>query len=154
MSSFAPSEVFQFAIRIEENGERFYREMARKLDDPEIKDLFTMLVNEEIIHKRIFEKMVTKIETYEPMENFPEEYFEYLRAYADNVIFEPSKLDGIISSIADRKSALDFAIKNEVNSILYFQDTKALVPVSQRSQIDRIIDEERKHFMKLTNIKS
>ena len=34
MSLFEPSEVFQFAIRIEENGEKFYRQMVQKFDYP------------------------------------------------------------------------------------------------------------------------
>jgi len=33
---FDVSEVFQFAIRIEENGERFYRKVAEKNSDKEI----------------------------------------------------------------------------------------------------------------------
>lgn len=154
MGMFAPSEVFQLAIRIEENGEKFYRHMAQKLDDPEIKELFTMLVNEEIVHKRTFEAMVSKIETYEPAENFPEDYFAYLRAFADNVIFDERKLDEIIASIDDKHSALDFAIRNEVASISYYLDVKKLVPEKQRGKIDRIIDEERRHFIKLSDMKS
>jgi rubrerythrin len=154
MGTFAPSEVFQFAIRIEENGERFYRQMAQKLDDPEIKELFMMLVDEEIIHKRTFENMVSKIESYEPVENFPGEYFAYLRAYADHVIFNEKQLNEIIASIDDKNSALDFAIRNEVASISYYLDVKKLVPEKQRSKIDKIIDEERRHFIKLSDMKS
>ncbi len=152
MGVFAPSEVFQFAIRIEENGEKFYRQMAEKLDDPGIQELFTMLANEEVKHKHIFENMVSKIESYEPPDNFPEEYFGYHGAFADNVIFDVTKLDEKIAGIDDKRSALDFAIENEVSSILYFQDTKALVPEKQRRQIDKIIEEERRHFVKLTNL--
>jgi len=34
------SEVIQFAIRIEENGEAFYRQIAQKTKTKDIKDLF------------------------------------------------------------------------------------------------------------------
>ncbi len=34
---FDASEVFQLAIRIEENGEKFYRRMVEKFDEPTIK---------------------------------------------------------------------------------------------------------------------
>jgi rubrerythrin len=128
--------------------------MAQKLDDPEIKEVFAILVNEEVLHKRTFEHMVSQIESYEPAENFPDEYFAYLRAYADNVIFDEQKLDEIIASINDKNSALDFAIRNEVASISYYLDVKKLVPETRRHQIDQIVDEERKHFIKLTDMKS
>ena len=52
MSVFEPSEVFQFAIRIEEGGEKFYREMAEKLNNAEVKTLFSALADEEIKHRK------------------------------------------------------------------------------------------------------
>jgi rubrerythrin len=153
MSLFEPSEVFQFAIRIEENGETYYRQMAKKLDDKTVKDLFVMLAEEEAKHKKVYETLVSKIESYQPAESYPGEYFEYLRAYADNIIFDPKTLDEKISSISNTESALNFAIDNEVASILYYHDIKNLVPENSRPQIDKIIEEERRHYVKLTNIK-
>ncbi len=151
MSIFQPSEIFQFAIKIEENGEKFYREMAQKLDDKEIKELFSALAEEEVKHKRTYEGMVSKIEEYEPFENYPGEYFAYLRAYADNHIFTPEKLSHEMEKIKDAASALQFAINRELDSILYYQEVKKLVPQAQRDLIDKIIDEERRHFVKLSS---
>jgi len=37
---FSPSEIFQFAIKIEENGEAFYRKMSNKFKDSQTKELF------------------------------------------------------------------------------------------------------------------
>ena len=153
MSLFEPSEVFQFAVRIEENGERYYRQMAKKLEDKTLQDLFTSLADEEVKHKKIYQNLVSKMEKYEPFESYPGEYFEYLRAYADNIIFDEKKLDSKISAIGDKLSAIDFAIDNEVSSILYYQEIKNLVPKSQQAQIDKIIEEERRHFTRLTKIK-
>lgn len=153
MSIFKPSEVFQFAIRIEENGETFYREMAGKLNDPAIKDLFTVLADEEVKHRKTYEGMVSNIEKYEPFETFPGEYFEYLRAYADNHIFAQDMLQKEMDKINDTTTALQFAIQRELDSILYYQEVKNLVPENQRNVIDKIIDEERKHYMKLSGCK-
>ncbi len=153
MSLFEPSEVFQFAIRIEENGEKFYRQMVQKFEDPKIKELFSYLVDEEIKHKKIYEEMVSKIEKYEPFETFPGEYFAYLRAYADKIIFTQKEFDEEIAKIKDINAALDYAINAELNSILYYQEVKNLVSENQRSTIDKIIEEERRHFVKLSEIK-
>jgi rubrerythrin len=153
MSIFKPSEVFQFAIRIEENGETFYRTMASKLKDPAIQDLFTALADEEVKHKKTYEGMVSNIEKYEPFETFPGEYFEYLRAYANNHIFAQDVLQKEMNKIHDPAAALQFAIQRELDSILYYQEVKNLVPENQRNVIDKIIDEERKHYMKLSGCK-
>ncbi|NOR17034.1 hypothetical protein GQ543_04910 [candidate division WOR-3 bacterium] len=153
MSLFEPSEVFQFAIRIEENGEKFYRQMVQKFEDPKVKELFSYLADEEIKHKKTYEEMVSKIEKYEPFETFPGEYFAYLRAYADKIIFTQKEFDEEIAKIKDINAALDYAINAELNSILYYQEVKNLVSENQRSTIDKIIEEERRHFVKLSEIK-
>jgi rubrerythrin len=150
MSVFEPGEVFQFAIRIEEGGEKFYRQMAKKLPDAEVKKLFSALADEEVKHKKTYEGMVSNMEKYEPAESYPGEYFAYLRAYADNIIFTPQKMEEKIKSIADVQSALQFAIDRELDSILYYEEAKKLVPMNQRVVIDNIIEEERRHFVKLS----
>jgi rubrerythrin len=154
MSVFEPSEVFQFAIRIEEGGEKFYRGMASRIENTEVKSLFAALADDEVRHKKTYQGMVSKIEEYEPVESYPGEYFSYLRAYADNIIFTPQRMEEEMKKIKDAASALKFAIDRELDSILYYQEVKNLVPKNQRSEIDKIIEEERKHFMKLTKCSS
>ncbi|MBA7553925.1 hypothetical protein ES705_46529 [subsurface metagenome] len=153
MSLFEPGEVFQFAIRIEENGEKFYRQMVQKFDETKVKELFSYLADEEVKHKKTYEDMVSKIEKYEPFETFPGEYFAYLRAYADKIIFTQKEFDEEIANIKDINAALDYAINAELDSILYYQEIKNLVSENQRSTINKIIEEERRHFVKLSEIK-
>lgn len=153
MGIFKASEIYQFAIRIEENGGKFYRKMAEKLENASMKKVFTYLANEEVKHKKTFEDMVSKIEKYEPPESYPGEYFAYLRAYADNIIFSQEKLDKEMLKIKGAISAIDFAIQRELDSILYYLEMKNLVPESQRNLIDGIIEEERRHFVKLSGLK-
>ena len=153
MALFEPSEVFQFAIRIEENGENFYRQMAQKFEDEKVKELFSFLADEETKHKKIYAGMVSKMEKYEPFESYANEYFAYLRAYADNIIFTEEKLKEKMSEIEDVNSAIDFAMGTELDSILYYQEVKNLVPENQRNVIDKIIEEERRHYVKLSDIK-
>ena len=154
MSLFEPSEVFQFAIRIEENGEKFYRKMADKFSDPKVKELFSYLADEETKHKRIYEGMVENIEKYEPFESYPGEYFEYLRAYADKIIFDEEALDEQQKQITDPTTAINIAMDNEVASILYYQEIKNLVSKKQRGSIDKIMEEERRHFVTLSGMRS
>ncbi len=152
MSSFNPSEIYQFAVKIEENGEKFYREMTKKLDNPKIKELFTFLADEEVEHKAIFNNLLSKFEKYDPPESYPREYFAYLEAYTENIVFSFSKFDDDISKINDMETALRFAINKELDTIQYFQEMKNLVHQSENEKIEAIIEEERKHVVKLFEI--
>jgi len=151
---FDASEIFQFAIRIEENGEKFYRLMANKFEGGKLKDTFDFLADEEVKHKKTFEKFLAKIENYEPAESFPGEYFQYLRAYADEHIFTKENATYLaVGKIDNEKHALQFAIDREIDSILYYLEAKNLVPDDKKKEIDKIIDEERHHYLKLLEIK-
>lgn len=153
---FDVSEIFQFAIRIEENGEKFYRYASQKMEDTDLSDTFRYLADEEVKHRRIFEGLLSKVEKYEPPESYPGEYFAYLGAYTDNIVFIVStdqELDERLSRLGDAPSALDFAIQRELESILYYQEMKRFVPQHQHPSIEKIIDEERKHFFKLSDMK-
>ena len=148
------SEVIQFAIRIEENGEAFYRQMAQKIKTKDIKNIFERLADEEVSHRNLFQNMVSKIEHYEPLESYPGEYFAYLRAYADGHVFTKEKKGQLFArKIKTAKEALEFAIRAEIDSILYYMEAKKLVPDDQKDIIDKVIEEERRHYLKLVRIK-
>lgn len=153
MSMFDASEIIQFAIRIEENGEKFYRLMAEKFEGGKLRDTFNFLADEEVKHKKTFQGMVSKLASYEPAESFPGEYFQYLRAYADEHIFTKANATYLAAGkIGDEKEALTFAQDREIDSILYYLEAKNLVPEVQKKELDRIVDEERHHYVKLLEI--
>ncbi len=154
MRVFQPAEVVQFAVRIEENGERFYREAAKSVEDKKVADILTFLADEEIRHKKLFEDMLSKVERYEPPESYPGEYFAYLHSYTDSHIFSKDK--GLPYAIKQMKNApeiVEFAIEIEIASILYYTEAKNLLPDSQQPIMDKIVAEERKHFANLMDMK-
>lgn len=148
---FDISEVYQFAIKIEENGERFYRSVAEKTKDKEVKELFIFLADEEVRHKKIFEENLSKIHKYEPPELYPGEYFAYLREYAEHLIF-PKGVERELKK-EDVIEAIDFGIRRELDSIMYYLEIKDFIPETQKLELDKIIKEERSHFIKLSNLK-
>lgn len=153
MSILSASEVFQLAVKIEENGYRFYRTFSESLQDESLTKIFNELADEEVQHKRLFEEMLSTFESFEPQISYPDEYYAYLRAYADTLIFALDSLKQQVSHIKDAKAAVDFGIDRELDSIHYYQEIKSLVPEKERERIDTIIVEERKHFLKLSDLK-
>lgn len=153
MTEFNASEIFQIAIRIEENGKIFYQQMSEKMVNNDLKELFRQLADEEIRHQEIFTRMVSVFEDFQPAVFFPEEYFSYLKAYAEKVIFDTEKLSQEIKAIETPLQAVEFAREREWESISYYQEIKNIVKKDQHNEIEKIIKEEREHFLKLSRIK-
>ena len=61
MTIFSIRDVFDIAVKIEERGEKFYRETAKVISKAEVKELFEKLADEEVAHKKIFRQMAQKI---------------------------------------------------------------------------------------------
>jgi rubrerythrin len=147
---FDVSEIGQFAVKIEENGEKFYRYAAQIAKDASVKQMFEYLADEENNHKVTFQKILLTIKEYEPLETYSGEYGLYLKAYIDNIIF--SNLDEERSRVQDALSAINFGMQRELESILYYQEIKNFMK-NQQEVIDTIIEEERKHFSTLSELK-
>ena len=154
MSVFAASDIVEVAIRIEENGINFYKFAEQIAKQEEAKKLFAHLAQAEVAHKKTFEGIFAKMEKYNPPESYVVEYRAYLRAYFDNnIIFTKEAMDKELSSIKDTIAAFDFAMQRELDSILYYHEIKNLVPAAQHEAIEKIIEEERKHYAALVDMK-
>lgn len=154
MNVFSASDVFQFAVRVEEYGEIFYHKAAMYAEDEGARKIFERLADEEIKHKRIFQDMLSKVRDNRPPESYSGEYLAYLRDYIDGkVVFTKYSKDKDLPGIKDTLSAINFAIQRELDSILYYQEAKQFVHESQHKWIDEIIAEERRHFAILSDLK-
>lgn len=142
---FNADEIFEMAVQIERNGEKFYRDSAGKTKDPEAKDLLTRLADMETEHQKVFQDMKTaltpadrKAMTFDP----DNETGLYLTSLADTKVFfekdiDTSRLEGIFKS----------ALSAEKDSIAFYAGMKDLVPAgSGRARIDGIIKEEMGHI--------
>jgi rubrerythrin len=153
MSLLTTGEVVQFAVRIEENGYNFYKNFSVALKNEQERSLFGFLAEEELKHVDMFKKMLGGAGEAKPRLNYPDEYSAYLQAYADNLIFTENSLKRETDKIKDARAAVDFGIRRELDSILYYQEIKAFVPPGDAGLLDEIIREERKHFLKLSGMK-
>jgi rubrerythrin len=152
MSYFKVSEIVQFAVQIEENGEQFYRHAAQLSSSDATNELFTHLADEELRHKKTFLRMFSEIREYRPIESYPGEYLAYLTTYVNTIIFS-DQVKRKVTQLKNALSVINFGIQRELESMLYYHDIKQYVPSSQHEIIDQIIDEERSHFSKLVSLK-
>ena len=154
MKIFESQGILLFAKRIEENGEKFYQQSAGRLQDPKAKELFRYLAEEERVHRNVFEGMLSTMERSDVRETYEGEYLSYLQNYLDRkVIFDSKAAERELADVQDPMSAIDFAIRREMDAILYFTEVKHFVTEGQQGPIDRILEEERGHFSQLSNLK-
>lgn len=154
MGVFEASDIVEVAIRIEENGVNFYKFAEQIAKQEEAKKLFAQLAEAEVAHKRVFEAIFAKMEKSSPPESYQGEYKAYLRSYVDNnIIFTKEAMDKELANVKDTVSVIDFAIRRELDSILYYHEIKKLVSAAQHGALDQIIEEERKHFSNLAELK-
>jgi len=151
-SLFNASEIIQFAVKIEENGQRLYRKLAESTADARVRKLFLFLADEDTRHAEIFAKMLSQVEEFEPFESYPGEYVAYMKAYTAEIIF-PATVIKEWRGKADPIAALDFGIRRELDSITYYLQIREIVPEDQEKLIDKIIEEERSHFLRFSELK-
>ncbi|MBN1596556.1 ferritin family protein [candidate division FCPU426 bacterium] len=152
MNIFQGQEIVTIAIRIEENGERFYNLAANRSTDLTIKEIFLHLRDEETKHKRTFEELQKQIGEYQPPESYAGEYAEYLRSFVDKVLFPADGESAEEKHLASTLSAIRFAIQKELDSIYYYMEMKVFIPGTQHQAVEQIITEERAHFMQLIQL--
>jgi rubrerythrin len=148
-------DVVNFAVRIEENGEQFYREAAEIVSDQSVRELFERLAREETGHKKTFERLLSSLGDYRPPETYEGEYLAYLTAFIDGrAVFKDHPKIPELAKASSVAGALDFAIQRELDSILFYQEMRKFVSgTSHIETIDLIIDEEKMHFAILSKLR-
>ena len=84
MNIFDAGDVIRFAVRVEEDGEYFYRQAALAAEDKGIRDVFNYLADEETKHKALFQNMLSEAQPVDRAETYDNEYGAYLRDYIDD----------------------------------------------------------------------
>ena len=136
--------IFEYAIKMEKDGEDYYRQLARQTTNKGLKTILTMLADEEVKHQNTIEKMKT---------NRPEMTETTILDDAKNVFLE----------IKDSKEGFDLDIKQtelykkaqgieKQSQNFYLEKAEKLQDNKQKLLFKKLADEERKHFFLLENI--
>ncbi len=144
-NEFNANDIFEMAIKIEQNGATFYRDAAKQVSVEKYKEFLLELAVMEDDHEATFSTMQKELNEDESLETTfdPEdENTLYLKALADTRVFfakeEPdNSLKGILGS----------AIQAEKDSIAFYLGMKELISVkSGKVKLDDIIKEEMSHI--------
>lgn len=133
------------AIRIEENGERFYRDACEKVKDSAIRQLLVWNADEEVDHRNYFLSMKKTAMAARPI-NMQErlEGFFLQDAVADHAFSLEEADFGLMENMEE---LLQTAIGFERDSIMFYEMVESFVDDPEViGHVKSIIDEEKKHI--------
>jgi len=148
---FNADEVLAVAVRIEQNGARFYRRAAEAAGSDRLRDFFLGLATFELSHEHTFTELRKKLGERERTATVfdPEhESAGYLKALADARVYDV-EADPVkkLSGRESVKEILAFALGMEKDSIIFYLGIRDLVPAGLgKEKIDEIIREEMRHI--------
>ena len=117
--------------------------------------ILTVLADEENGHKSTFEGMMSQLKTtgFQPEGIDNKEYEDDLKKVSQEVMFNKKNIEEETKDVIDLISALEFAMKKEFDSLLFYMDLKKYVPQEHLEVMDKIINEEQTHFKSLEEFK-
>lgn len=153
-SPSCPSELLKTALTMEEKGRAFYDQARKDCQNPECREIFTILMRDEILHQDRIRKIFAELsrgpcwdlglEKVEVRSNALDEIFRRLR----------KKREEALKPEAGDLEALDAGLTLEEESAAFYQRQKEQAKDPQEVAFwDRMIQEERGHFRALQDIR-
>jgi len=151
---FSPQEILRIAAKVEENGERLYGNLKNKSKDIALQEMWRYLKEQEDAHRRTFQEMLEKVGDYIVYEFSPGEYEAYLKAISAEYIFTQELIEQKVNEgFSSDLAAVDFGIYVEKELILTYSALKDCVLSEKQAVLDKVIDEERRHLVRLVLLK-
>ena len=141
-------DIFEFAMKMEEDGRAFYLESAEKMSDPAFKQILTQLADDELKHYNIFKalrdgqkaeyKEAEKTQILSTVKNV----FEQLKAENKEMTFAP-----------EVKTVWEEAQEIEKKSEDFYREKAGEVGDDNQANIlNKIADEEHRHWVTMQNV--
>ena len=137
--------VYEYAMKVEKEGEAYYREMAVVATNAGLKKIFNMLADEEVKHYNVFKNMMKK----EDMDlddldliTDTKTIFQTLVNEKDNVSFDAEQIQFYKDAIAREEQSHDF----------YAEKAEELDNEKQKRIFLHVAKEEVKHKLILEEI--
>ncbi|GAB6099588.1 hypothetical protein JCM16358_14670 [Halanaerocella petrolearia] len=150
---FNALEILRMAMDIEEQGRKFYQRCLEVNTEPEVKELFAQLRDDEEKHYQYFKDLLANFDEQDKSMTrdylYDEEVNGYLRSLVDTKVFPAD--EKVTDEIAHNlEETLKVGIAAEKNSLLLYQE---LIQIEEDSQtikaLEKLILEEKRHLIKL-----
>jgi rubrerythrin len=136
--------IFEYAMQMEKDGEEFYRDLARDVQNTGIRYILTMLADEEVNHFNILHNIAQA--QPEPGQtdvlNRARNVFQEMRETGQTLHVEESQIELYKEAQLIEQKSVDF----------YTEKARQVSDPIQRQTLERLAEEEKKHRFLLDNI--
>ena len=141
-------DIFEFAMKMEQDGRSYYLASAEKVDHPALKKILTELADDELKHYNIFKA----IRDRQPAEYKESEKTTILSTVKN--VFESLRDEGKSMSFeADAREIWEKAQEVEKKSEDFYREKAGEVEdANQKVILQRIADEEHRHWVTMENV--
>jgi rubrerythrin len=138
-------DIFEYAMKMERDGEKFYRDLASRVGDKGLESVLNVLADEEVDHLRVLERMQANQEcevTESPVLVRAKQVFQDIAPRAKEFAFSSEEIELY-------RKALEIEEKSET---LYRKKAAETDDECQRDLLLRIAEQERKHKFLIENM--
>lgn len=149
---FSLRELIEIAVRIEENGEKYYRRAINKVYKGSVKSAIDWLSEEEVRHREWLKNKKTLIKDKNIEIDFEEVGVNFLKNVIGDQKFSLEEADP--SNLKNIEDILKVAIEFENDTIIFFEMLRSLISEDDKEVItglNEIIEEEYRHVQILKN---
>jgi len=137
-------DIFDYALKMEKDGESFYREIASKTNNKGLQTILTMLADEEVKH-------------YQAIENMRQDKYQMSEATvledARNIFVEMKDAEKEFELEQEQTTLYEKAQEIEKKSQQFYQEKAGQTDkADQKKLFERLAKEEQKHYFLLENI--
>lgn len=154
---FSDLEGLRIAIDMEARGREFYKKAYEQAETKDHKDLFMLLMNEEIKHHEHFTGIYQKLRESKNYDSddylFDQEISKYLTALTEPHIFPKDKAEQAFAEFKSLSAIIKAAIQDEKDSILFYDALAKYAKFEETKNIFNLLNkEEQNHVVKLREL--
>ena len=138
--------IYKYAMKMEKDGENYYRELANKTGDVGLRNILKMLANDEVKHYHIIEQMMKSDVSIELAETDILENAKniFVKIKGKNLVF-----DFDLSQVNFYRKAQEM----EEKSYMFYMNMSNKAEIeSQRKIFLKLAEQEKKHMFLLENL--
>ncbi|MBW2222022.1 MAG: ferritin family protein [Deltaproteobacteria bacterium] len=142
---FNAAEALKIARKLEREGIKFYKEFLETVEDPKVKEVLLYLLDEEMEHLKLFEKMLER-EDPESLDDDGEGVLDVV----DDGVYTLPKSEALAT---DLDEAIQLGINIEKRSLsFYLEIVKHTKSEEGKNVLKIIIGEEKNHWEELKRL--
>jgi len=143
-------EMLEVAMQLERNGHDCYLAMAERAQLEEVRYTLNWLADSEMEHMRAFRNMLARLDSYAPPEGPVAHQMRIQEVAESSALFAEKNVESELNKrISTDLEAIEIAIEHKENFLSLYKEIEGMVEGEDRTVLEMILEEERKHLSEL-----